>query len=114
MMFVAVVLGSSFAPCIKYPTANQFIGITHNVRVFVIQVPLSHLCGSSRSTLRSRSAPAILYKYTFVGGRLRLSYERSWKLYVLTAVNTVSSRSLQYICGFQRFSAIADLQITAT
>jgi len=35
----------------------------------------------------------------FVGGRLRLTCRRSWKVYVLIAVNTVPSRSSRYICG---------------
>jgi len=47
----------------------------------------------------------------FVGGRLRLSCGRSRKVYVLIAVNSVSSR---YICGFIQYdSAVAELQRTA-
>ena len=33
---------------------------------------------------------------------------RPRKVYVLTAVNTVSSRSLRYIYGFMRFSAVVE------
>jgi len=47
---------------------------------------------------------AVLYGFIrifFVGGRLRLSCGRWRKVYVLTAVSTVPSRSsLRYICGF--------------
>ena len=54
-------------------------------------MPLSHLCGSSRSSLR-------FYDYLC---RRRLSCGRSRKVYVLVAVITVPSRSSRYICVFR-------------
>lgn len=53
---------------------------------------LSHMCGSTSS------------RGICVRGRLRLSYGRSRAVYILTAINKVSSRSSWYI--YSRFCAV--------
>jgi len=58
--------------------------------------------------LQFRPRLSAVLQIFFVGGRLRLSYGRSRKVYVLIVVNTVPSRYSRYMCSVLRFSAVAE------